>query len=170
VGCGTGAFLSAVEGRFWIGKFLGLDLSPALISFACSRSYATGQREFRCQDFMDDVKNGAFDLVTAIGVLQKCGISLRKAVARLAELVKPNGQVFVTTKNLDWKMFSNPGFNPRIGHHWFHMEDIKAAFSLAGLKIIMMEGFEPRIKEKTCPPEESHSIYVLAQKRSSFDH
>ena len=170
VGCGTGAFLSAVEDRIRIEKFLGLDLSPKQIAFACSRSYVTDQREFRRQDFMDDIKEGGFDLVTVIGVLQKCGVSLRKAVARFAELVKPGGQVFVTTKNLEWQRFKEPGFVPHPDHHWFRMEDIKAAFLLAGLKIIRVEGFEPRIKGKTCPPEDAHSIYVLAEKRGSFDH
>lgn len=166
VGCGTGAFLKEIEKKATIGKFLGVDLSSSLVQYAASHKYKTENVSFCCQNFMANVKGAPFDLVTCIGVLHKCGLSLRKAVARLSELVKSGGKVFVTTKNLDWQKFKEKDFKPYPGHHWFHLEDIQSAFSLAGFKVVRMEGFEPRLKGKVCRPQESHSIYVVAEKEN----
>lgn len=164
VGCGTGGLLREVEKSNPVESFLGLDLSLSLLRYAKNQSYKTRYIDFRCQSFMNDIPEGPFDLVTSIGVLQKCGVSLRKSVARLAELVKPGGQTFVTTKNLNWKKFNDPGFDPYPGHHWFTLEEIHTAFSLAGLKIVKLKGFEPRKLVVTEQPEDSHSVYVLATK------
>jgi spore coat polysaccharide biosynthesis predicted glycosyltransferase SpsG/2-polyprenyl-3-methyl-5-hydroxy-6-metoxy-1,4-benzoquinol methylase len=164
IGSGTGAFLKELEKEKQIMSFLGVDLSPAMIKFSKQQVYKTNRANFRCQSFFDPVIGYPYDLVTCIGVLQKCGIPLNKAVSRLAELVKLGGQVFVTTKNLDWERFKEPDFFPEKGHKWFSLAEIREAFALAGLTIKKLEGFEPRIKGKVCRPQSSHSVYILAQK------
>lgn len=165
VGSGTGAFLEEVEKHFTMKRFVGLDISPSMTKFAASKVYKTKNCKFICQSFMCDLEDD-FDLVTCIGVLHKCGVSLRKAVARLSELTRPGGQIFATTKNLDWNKFKKAGYEPYPGHHWFRSAEIQNAFMEAGLAIVKMEGFEPRERYVTCSPEESHSLYILARKKS----
>ncbi len=164
VGSGTGEFLRVAEASVRISRFLGIDLSPSLVRYARDRKYKTGGVAFRCRSFFDEIAGHPFDLVTCIGVLQKCGIPLEKAVARLAELVKPGGQVFVTTKNRDWYKFKSSRFVPARGHHWFRQDEISRAFTLAGLNIREYRGFEPRVRGDLRAPEQSHSVYILATK------
>jgi len=164
VGCGTGDLLKEVEKEHKIDSFSGVDLTDSLIELSKFYHYNTCNVSFRCQNFLEPISNEPFDLVTCIGVLHKCGISLRKAISRLAELTKRNGQLFITTKNRDWVRFNEPCYVPYPGHHWFHLKDIQTAFFQSGLKIIKMEGFEPRIQGKLGSPCEMHSIYVLAKK------
>lgn len=166
VGCGTGAFLREAETSHCFDRFVGVDLSPSLLRFAAEKDYATPGRSFSCQSFMDPVDGAPFDLVTCIGVLQKCGVPLRKAVARLAELVRPGGTVFVTTKHRGWKRFGDEGFVPHPGHHWFALSEVLEAFAGAGLRVERVRGFEPRAELSECAPEESHSIAVLAVRES----
>ena len=164
VGCGTGDFLKEIEKKYKINYFSGVDLTDSLIEFSKFHHYNTCNVSFKCQNFLEPISNEPFDLVTCIGVLHKCGISLRKAISRLAELTNRNGQLFITTKNRDWIRFNEPYYTPYPGHHWFHLKDIQTAFSQSGLKIIKLEGFEPRIKDKLGPPCDMHSIFVLAKK------
>ena len=169
VGCGTGALLQEVEKSVFIDHFVGVDLCKSSLGQAATKTYKTRNIMFFNQNFIDRTSYEPFDLVTCIGVLQKCGIPLRKAIARLAELVRPEGQVFVTTKNQDWNKFTEFGYTPYKGHHWFRLDEIREAFSFAGLSIIVMNGFEPRIGIKPIPLEEAHSIYVLARRIMNDD-
>lgn len=164
IGCGTGALLREVEKRIFVNSYLGIDISPSQINYAKSNTYNTGDVSFKCNDFITDIEGVTFDLVTAIGILHKCGASLQKSVARIAELVSPGGQIFLTTKNLDWYKFKDPEYTPHPGHHWFHLSDIRETFLLAGLEITSLKGFEPRVEGKITAPEDSHSVFILARK------
>ena len=167
VGCGSGDFLLYAENHnFKIKNFTGIDVSPEIIQFARNRSYNTDIVNFRIQDFTNPVAGEPFELVTSLGVIQKCGINLDTAISRLGELVKPGGKLLITTKNLDWDAFDNPVCTPYPGHHWFRVEQIKQAFSKCGLTILKFTGFEPR-QGIFLSSAKAHSIMVLATKENA---
>lgn len=162
IGSGTGTFLELAEQKKSFQNFTGLDLSPALLSHARSKRLKTRSR-FLNENFTEFVPNKPFDLVTSVGVLQKCGVPLNKAVAKMAALVRKNGQIFLTTKNKDWSRLSEPRFKAYSGHHWFTQNELRQAARLAGLKITRFRGFEPRTGAEI-PITQAHSVYVLLTK------
>lgn len=165
IGSGTGDFLLEVEKKHVLKSFHGIDLSSELLNFAKSRKYQTGEAHFHLHDFLFPAKElTQFDLVTSIGVLQKCGLPLKTAVARLAEWVKPGGQIFVTTKNADWEEFKKEGIVPYSGHHWFSLLELEAAFQYAGLELVQFSGWEPR-SNKIVSKTAGHTVYLLAVKK-----
>ncbi|MDQ5988526.1 MAG: Ubiquinone biosynthesis O-methyltransferase, mitochondrial [Syntrophus sp. SKADARSKE-3] len=164
VGCGTGFFLETVEKHSAVAGFTGIDISPSLIEYARQKTYRTGAARFTCGDFLQHEADGTYDLVTAIGLLQKCGASIFKSVAKLAEFVKPGGQVFVTTKNIGWRKFDEMNYVPDPNHHWFSIDEIRDAFAFAGLTVTALKGFEPRQTGAVSAPSDSHSVFILARK------
>lgn len=166
IGSGTGTFLSEIEKTHVLKKFIGIDLSPSLVTLAQNKKYRTENHEFICSNFMLEFSHESFDVVTAIGVLQKCGVPLDQAVQRLASLVKKNGIVFVTTKNRDWNKITRGEIVPYDGHHWFGLKELREAFRKAGLKIQKMAGFDPRVGTDVLPSEDSHSVFIVAVKEA----
>ncbi|MFA6316414.1 MAG: methyltransferase domain-containing protein [Elusimicrobiota bacterium] len=162
IGCGTGAFQEEVGKRLRV-RAVGMDLSPSLLTQARTRCTLPRAR-FLLAGLGDTIPGAPFDLVTSLGVLQKCGIPLMKAVALMAELLAPGGQLVVTTKNRDWTAFRKPGWVPEPTHHWFRLAELREAFALAGLDIVRWTGFEPRTG-RTGRPESSHSVLIKALKR-----
>lgn len=173
IGSGTGAFLLEAEKERTVERFVGLDLSPSLTEYARARRYGSKRVEFRVGNFLE-APGGAgffppgsgFDLVTLLGVLQKCGASLRKAIGRAAECLEPGGRLFLTTKNLDWRRFRDPAFLPEADHHWFRFDEVKSALAYAGLEVERMGTFDPRTGEVFADMDASHSLYALARKRA----
>lgn len=97
-------------------------------------------------------------------MLQKCGISLQKALDKMSSLLKDNGVLFFTTKNLDWALFSNPEVVPFEGHHWFRLQQLKDAVAVAGLEIESIVGLLPA-EGKVTSPNEAHSVAIVARKK-----
>lgn len=162
IGSGTGAFLRRAESVHRIDSFVGVDLSWPLIQYALAQTYRTESVIFLQQNFMRPLAEAPFDLVTCIGVLQKSGVPLPKSLARIAELVRPGGQAFITTKNAAWKKFREPGFDPYNGHHWFEPEDLLYAIKWAGLQLTEMRGFDPRSGETSDSTNDYQSLYIIA--------
>lgn len=162
VGCGTGGLLDEVARTRRPPTFTGTDLSPAVIRQARARTRPVPGR-FLVAGLGDPVPGAPFDLITSLGVLQKCGIPLRKAAALLADQLAPGGQLFVTTKNRDWRRFDEPGFRPEAGHHWHGLAELRRAFDLAGLKIGRIGGFDPR-SGRVVAPRASHDVFIHAKK------
>jgi 2-polyprenyl-3-methyl-5-hydroxy-6-metoxy-1,4-benzoquinol methylase len=133
-----------------------------MIEYASSKNLKTKNLHFDCKNFLNI--RDQFHLVTAIGVLQKCGISLDLSICKMASLLKPHGQLFITTKNLDWSEFKRDHIHPEQGHKWFTRKELEDAFKLAQLKIIECDGFLPRQDGGRCKYDESHSIFILAKK------
>lgn len=164
VGCGTGLLLQeAAAEKDFSGNYIGIDLSVSLLKLARDRLPEQVLGLFCCGDFSQIRFKENFDLVTCIGVLQKCGVSLRKAIKILASFLKPGGQLFLTTKNLDWQEFRKPGFAPYPGHHWFKLADLENAIIASGLRIKNLIGFKP-YERKVVAPDQSHSVAILAIK------
>lgn len=163
VGCGTGAFFKSAFGKVGADRIVGIDFCRPLLEYAARSIGKNENIQFIQQDLLAPVPGEPFDAVTCIGVLQKCGVPLFKAVARLAELTAPGGQVFITTKHRDWNQFQRKGYEPYPYHHWFRLEDLKLAFELAGLKILHIFGFIA-FKKKIAAIEDSNSAAILAVK------
>jgi hypothetical protein len=104
-----------------------------------------------------------FDLVTLIGVLQKCGMPLDRALAAAAAPVASGGILFLTTKNIDWNAFDRPGFAPEANHCWFRLDDILAALAGLGFEIVDYGGLRP-VDAQRVPVAESHSLFVTARR------
>jgi UDP-2,4-diacetamido-2,4,6-trideoxy-beta-L-altropyranose hydrolase len=165
VGSGTGDFLlHAVRNNQLPRTYRGVDVTEELRNYAVERCSKLTDIEhtFSCQDFMQPVPGEPFTLVTCLGVLQNCGTGLNRAVARLAELVAPGGRVLVSTKNLDWHAFDEPGCIPCPDHHWYRIAQLREAFAKAGLEDVWITGYEPR-SGRLLPEREAHSVFVLAR-------
>lgn len=169
VGSGTGDFfIYAVKKNQMPSIYCGVDLTEELTRYALERcaQIADIGTKFCCQDFMQPVPGEPFSLVTCLGVLQNCGVGLKMAVARLAELVAPGGRVLVSTKNLDWQAFDEPACIPCPDHLWYRTAQLREAFAGAGLEDIRITGYEPR-SGRLLPAREAHSVFVSAERRSN---
>jgi spore coat polysaccharide biosynthesis predicted glycosyltransferase SpsG/predicted TPR repeat methyltransferase len=164
VGVGTGRFLAEVEEATRIRCFVGVDLSAEMLKVAAARACSTPAVAFQHQSFAEQVPGEPFSLVTALGVLQLCGLSLEHAVARLGAMAAVGGQVFLTTKNADWRRFQHAGFRPEPGHHWFRPNRLLRACSWAGLEVLEVGSFDPAQNLTSSDLSAHHSVWVLARK------
>ncbi|CAN5369447.1 hypothetical protein BH23GEM2_BH23GEM2_21350 [soil metagenome] len=164
VGVGTGRSLVEVEEVAEISRFVGVDLSSEMLTFAAGRPYRTRNVTFLRQNFAVPVRGEPFSLVTALGVLQQCGLSLEFAIARLGALTEPGGQLFMTTKNAAWRQFDESGLVPDSGHHWFQPERLRRACAWGNLHILEMGSFDPANEAVSAELTEHHSVFVLARK------
>lgn len=164
IGCGTGAFFRTVSDVHSHIEMTGVDLCDDLIYFTHKKIDLPSKLTCFTGSFLDFTPSQKFSLVTSVGVLQKCGISLQKALDKMASLLEDNGVLFFTTKNLDWTLFSTPGVVPFEGHHWFRLQQLKDAVVLAGLEIESIVGLLPA-EGKVTSPNEAHSVAIVARKK-----
>jgi len=99
VGCGGGILSEAMARRG--ARVLGIDLAPALLEVA--RLHAAQSRldvEYRdiCAEELASARPGSFDLVTCMEMLEHVP-DPAQALGALARLVKPGGDVVVSTLN-----------------------------------------------------------------------
>jgi len=161
VGCGTGAFQEMVLRKFPNISGLGIDLSPRLCRFSEQRCQGSGLR-FQLCDFMD-LEGRLFDLITAIGVLQKTTFGPNEFFQHAAALLNLGGRLFLSTKNIGWNKFKEPGFIPEQTHKWFSAEELRKSCEAAGMRISRMDGFLPR-EGRIVPTDESHDLFLVAEK------
>lgn len=162
VGCGTGAFQALVGTNFPHIRSLAIDISQELINFVKTRKDMMGV-EFMLIDFMS-LKDRQFDLITSIGVLQKTTFSVKEFFQQTYNLLAPGGRVFVDTKHINWKMFHKPNFSPEPSHQWFNLDKLIKSAQRSGLEVDRYGGFLPE-EGKVVPPEDSHTIFLIARKR-----
>lgn len=161
IGCGTGDFQQEAANIVFPDNFVGLDMCEATLGFARDKNVYGDSSDYYAQDFMDPMPVGPFSLVTAIGVLHKCGHKLYSSIGRLASLVEPGGRVLLTTKNLAWEAFDAPDFFPYGGHAWFWPKQVTTAMKACGFIEIHIRGFEPR-SGSWIPLDQGHSMMILA--------
>jgi spore coat polysaccharide biosynthesis predicted glycosyltransferase SpsG/cyclopropane fatty-acyl-phospholipid synthase-like methyltransferase len=164
IGAGSGLLLAAGEQYGRPARFLGIDLSSKIIEVARARTYRTARVEFLAADFLSAIPGAPYSLVTALGVLQKCGASLEFAMSRIAELLRTNGQAFITTKNRAWRRFGDEGITPFEGHHWFDPDRLLHACRHAGLRIVEIGSFDPANSTVSSDVRDHHSLFVHARK------
>lgn len=161
IGCGTGAFQRELYTKTEDPpEGLAIDISEALIDYA-QNNFQHPKCEFVCQDFLE-VKTGDFDLLTAIGVLQKTNVSLIEFFEKSAQLMRERGTLFVDTKHLGWKKFEKPDFSPEPSHQWFETDDIINPAQNAGFNVLELSGFIPR-ENRVVDPADSHTMFMIAK-------
>lgn len=164
IGCGTGLMFETLEAaghRFH--HLAGLDVSPEMISQAKSRKLASPVT-FQVGDggAIPDDFAGRFDLVSMVGILQKCGSSPQEILTSAFATLKAGGQFFLTTKNLNWSAFREGGLTPEEEHSWFDHGELLALILSLGATIHLTNGFLPT-ENKIVPIEDSHTLFILAE-------
>jgi len=161
IGCGTGGLFLYINKKKKIPYKVGVDLSPNLIRIA----------KHRCKNFLFYNKNfskikfkNKFDLITMVGLLQKCGSHPYHLIIKAIKSLNPNGIILITSKNLSWDKFNNKNFLPEKNHSWFMPKEICNVMKKANLKIIENKGFLPQ-KNKIVSLKNSHTFYILSQKK-----
>ena len=164
VGCGAGLlFAIASKVNFGLVEMVGVDITPAMIEEARrhpDRAHAT----FINADLESlPAGLGLFDVVTAIGVLQQCSVPLERALVALAGVTAPHGQLFLDTKNLNWRCFREEGLVPEPEHSWFDWDELQEAVAATGFEIVASGGFLPR-EGRIVAIEDSHSVFLVAKR------
>jgi ubiquinone/menaquinone biosynthesis C-methylase UbiE len=165
IGCGAGTLFdrAAAKGVTSRVEMTGIDITPAVIDDARRRNKNPAVRFVRA-DFEQLAEGfGRFDVVSMIGVLQQCGVGLDRALKALARVTAPGGQLFIDTKNLGWRSFENGELVPDPSHSWFDWDEIAAATSNAGFKVVNSGGFLPR-EGQVVPMHSSHNLFLLARR------
>jgi 2-polyprenyl-3-methyl-5-hydroxy-6-metoxy-1,4-benzoquinol methylase len=165
VGCGEADFFELIEDRgHRFGHLVGIDLSPSMIARAgAKRLQSPVQLASQSLESMASSAR-AFDLVTAVGVMQQSGMRPGDFAAALARLVKPGKYLFLTTKNAAWREFTTGRLTPEAGHSWFSPGEIRTDLAAVGFEILRQEGFRPR-ENRVVVLESSHTFFVLARRR-----
>lgn len=163
IGCGTGALLEYIENhKIDIDDYTGLDISQNMLNQAQIKIFKTNSVQWIHENFATYFPNKGFDLITAIGVLQKCGLSLNDSVKEFKKFCKKDTYLFLTTKNYDWNKFHSKELIPFQGHLWFTQEELISALKNNNFKILEINGFLP-YENKIVSIKESHTVYILAQ-------
>lgn len=170
IGCGVADFFAMAEeeGRLF-PQLTGLDITPAIIEQARTRTFRSPTRFFAA-DMVEAAQppyslGETADLVTLVGVLQQCGERPGEALQACADLLRPGGQLFLTTKNIHWTAFETPGFEPERNHSWFDFAEIESGLKTAGLQIRQQGGFLPR-ENIQVSLNDSHTMFVLAERKA----
>ena len=164
VGCGAG-LLFAIASKLNLGlvEMVGVDITPAMIEEA-RRHSDRAHAAFISADLESlPAGLGLFEVVTAIGVLQQCSVTLDRALVALASVTVPGGQLFLDTKNLGWRRFREEGLVPEPGHSWFDWDELQEAVTASGFKIVASGGFLPR-EGRIVAIEDSHSVFLVAKR------
>jgi len=164
LGCGTGrAFTEAEKAEHRFFRLTGVDISPAMIEIAQARQLSSKVEWLSGELDVLNIPTGSFDLLTVIGVLQQCGTRpeafLRSAVAKL----RPRGIFFLTTKNLNWREFTNGNLQPEAEHSWFDFQEVANELIGLGIRIVNSGGFLPKENQITVI-NESHTFFILGKR------
>jgi 2-polyprenyl-6-hydroxyphenyl methylase/3-demethylubiquinone-9 3-methyltransferase len=105
VGCGGGLLCEAFARAG--ANVTGIDLAPGMVEVA--RLHATEQSlgidyQFTSAEALAEIASGTFDVVTSMEMLEHVP-DPRLMIATLARLVRPGGQLFVSTLNRNLKSF-----------------------------------------------------------------
>ncbi len=93
VGCGKGRFLRHLKREFPAADFLGLDVSPAMLSFL-----PPGVPARKGSILRTGLADGALDGALTVETLEHCLVP-RRAIAELCRIVRPGGRVLVIDKD-----------------------------------------------------------------------
>lgn len=164
VGCGTGVlFTCAAKAGLRSTEMVGADITPAMIEEAARRP-DRAPATFIMADLESLPTNlGVFDAVSAIGVLQQCGIPIDRALSALASVTAPGGQLYLDTKNIGWRSFREDGLIPETAHSWFDWDELQVAVTTAGFNIVRFGGFLPS-NGHLVPMDDSHTLFLLAKR------
>ncbi len=161
VGCGeAGLFALAEAAGHRFSNLTGVDITPAMIDRARAQPLAS-PATFAVAD-LEDLPDSlqAFDCITLIGVLQKCGVPPRRVFAGLAPRLAPGGIMLLTTKNVTWKEFTDGRLSPEPGHSWFAPYELIDVAQSCGLFLSRSGGLVPASGAEV-PMTESHELFLV---------
>lgn len=110
VGSGTGKiFELAKKTKINFKKSYGIDLNEKLVKFAKNKS-SLKKINFSTQNFLYYSPKRKYDLLSAIGVLQNCGINYKKFIQKIYDILNHKGEFFITFKSNDWHKLKDKKF------------------------------------------------------------
>lgn len=93
IGCGTGTFAIALEGR---ADYVGIDVSNVAIS--CSKSQHLQRSVFLCEDFLEWETSIKFDAIVAITAIDQFEDRLA-VLKKINQLLNDSGVVYVEVRS-----------------------------------------------------------------------
>lgn len=163
IGCGTGG-LQEIGCRMYPGvEAIGIDLNRKLIEFARKKNILGAT--FRVGDFWGN-GGGQFEVISAIGVVQKLNYPLRLFCVYVSKLLKEGGCLYLDTKNRNWSEFSRGRLEPEPIHDWFTESELLTCLKDAGFLVTFISGFLSE-ENAIVPVNQSHTIVVRAVKTNA---
>lgn len=160
IGCGTGDLFKVIKKRN--KKYFAYDLNFRMVLCA-KQNTNSAVHYFVASGDPIPLKANSLDVVTLIGVLQNCGVSIEKVIKEIQRVIKPGGYVFLITKNLAWEKFLRAEFSPEKEDNWFFDEDINIPLRKYGFEIMQKGGFINQSGRVTYM-EKSHEIFYWIRK------
>ena len=159
VGCGTGDIFKFLKNKN-IKNRVGLEPIKYLYQIARKKN---NDIKILKQNLLNINTHNKYDLISCIGVLQNCGSSPLVFLNKICKLLKKNGYLFLTSKNLNWYKFKSKSFKVEKNHSWFDINEVKLILKKNNLKIIRSKGFFPE-KKKLTNFKFSHTFFIWAKK------
>ena len=160
IGCGTGGvFKYYKKSGYKINKIYGLEINENLYKYA-KKKFLKQEIIIENFDIINFKSKNKFELITLIGVLQNCGHDPFFVLRKTSKLLKNNGLLFLTTKNIWFKNIIKKNSNL---HSWFNPIEIANELKKNSIKIIKMFGFNPHTNVIT-NLDESNTFFILGKK------
>ncbi len=164
VGCGNGAFLALLRQHGW--DIVGVDASEAA---AVAAESAHGIKVHVGELHSAPLVSGSFDFVNLSHVIEHVW-SPQRTLLRAAELLAPDGQLYIETPNVESFAFR------RCGQYWYPLESprhlwlfsvrtLRRALEAAGLEVVETGGLSfPSFAWEATYRKEEEEGHVLARR------
>jgi len=160
IGCGTGSLQKIVCSQYPGVEAVGVDLNVKLIQYAHARNIPGAT--FLSGD-VAEFRSNKFEVISAIGVVQKLNYPLDRFFGFVSRLLSENGCLYLDTKNRNWTAFKNKKLKPEPIHDWFTPGELEKWLNEAGLRIEFVSGYFPAT-DSLVPVNDSHTILIQAVK------
>jgi predicted TPR repeat methyltransferase len=145
LGCGTGLVGAALSPPF--GRFVGVDLSSAMLARARARSVYTELHHAELVAHLKSCPDGSFDVVTAADVFVYVG-DLRPGLAEIARVLRPRGVAVISLE-----AGTDAGYRILPSGRFAHHRDyLQRAASHAGLELLDLQERQLRLQQGTPVP------------------
>lgn len=115
-GCGKGRYLKNLIGEFPNNQYVGMDLSPSVMSFFSIKHVEKRQGSLTNISFPDNI----FDVTYTCEALEHA-IDVESAVKELCRITKPGGNIVIVDKNIDMLGYFDIGE----WEQWFDENELK---------------------------------------------
>jgi predicted TPR repeat methyltransferase len=110
IGSGTGKiFELAKKTKIIFKKSYGIDLNKNLVKFAKNKS-SLKDINLSEKNFLHCSSKRKYNLLSAIGILQNCGINYKVFLQKVYDNLQNKGEFFITFKSSDWHKLKNKRF------------------------------------------------------------
>ena len=158
IGCGTGSLQKIACSQYPGVEAVGVDLNVKLIQYAHARNIPGAT--FLSGD-VAEFRSNKFEVISAIGVVQKLNYPLDRFFGFVSRLLSENGCLYLDTKNRNWTAFKDKKLKPEPIHDWFTRREIEKHLTKEGLVLDLVSGYLPATDELV-PVNQSHTMIVKA--------